>query len=133
MKAKLITVLCVVLLWLQAGSQEVHLAWDASTSTNVIYRIYAGTNSVASLTNALVVVNADTNLTATVQLTNAGRWYFVATAVEATSGLESEPSNEVVAEVPVPPPGNLRTVHIEHTITLTNGWNDVGFFRLHIP
>jgi len=123
--------LILLLLPLAACAQEVRLAWDASPSPGVHYRLYAGTNSVQGLTNALVVVNAETNLTATVEISQAQRWYFVATAVDTASGLESEPSNEVMVETPAAP-SNMRTIHIEHTITLSNGWNDVGYFRLKI-
>jgi cytoskeletal protein RodZ len=112
-------------------AQEVNLAWDASPSEGVHYRLYAGTNSVQGLSNALVVVNTATNLTATVEISQAQRWYFVATAVDPSTGLESVPSNEVMVETPAAPV-NMRTIHVEHTITLSNGWNDVGYFRLKI-
>jgi cytoskeletal protein RodZ len=124
-------ILILLLFPLAVGAQEVRLAWDASPSPGVHYRLYAGTNSVQGLTNALVVVNAETNLTATVEISQAQQWYFVATAFDPSTGLESEPTNEVMVETPAAP-ANMRTIHVEHTIAITNGWNDVGFFRLKI-
>jgi hypothetical protein len=81
-------------------AQSVTLAWDASPSSEVIgYRIYFGTNagSYSFVTNASLV------RTQTVVLPHTGRWFFVATAVDA-SGIESDFSNMVQWEPrPVPP------------------------------
>jgi hypothetical protein len=132
------TLFCLTLLL--AGRDEgvaatVKLAWDPSPSPGVAgYNLYAHTNSLAAGTNlsaALVRVQT-TNLTVSVQFTNAQpRWYFVATAV-STNGLESVPSPELIVESPAPP-SNTRTLAVEYipTITGTN-WTDVGFFRIRL-
>lgn len=44
---------------------------------------------------------------------------------------KSLPSNEVIADVPAPPE-QLRTVILQHAASLTNGWNDIGFFKVRI-
>ena len=71
-------------------AQHVTLAWDASPSPEVTgYRIYFGTNAG----NYPFATNASLVLTQTVILPHTGRWFFAATAVDA-SGLESDFSNE---------------------------------------
>lgn len=89
-------VLCAVMV----NAQQVTLAWDASPSPEVTaYRIYFGTNAG----NYSYVTNASLVRTQTVVLPHSGRWYFVATAVDA-SGLESDFSNCVEWEArPTPP------------------------------
>ena len=88
--------LCAVV----APAQSVTLAWDASPSPEVTaYRIYFGTNAG----NYSFATNAGLGLTQTVVLPHTGRWFFVATAVDA-NGLESDFSNMVQWEArPVPP------------------------------
>jgi len=118
----------------EAGS-TVKLAWDPSPSPGIAgYTLYAHTNSLATGTNlATAPVRVQTtNLTVTVQFTNAApRWYFVATAT-STNGLESVPSNELIVQSPMPP-ANMRTLALEYIpqITGTN-WSDVGFFRIRL-
>ena len=85
--------LTILVLFAAAGllAQSVTLAWNASASPSVSgYRIYYGTNSrsYSYMTNTALVT------TQTVVLPHAGRWFFGATAHDA-SGLESELSNEV--------------------------------------
>jgi hypothetical protein len=119
--------LCVHL----ASGTEIKLAWDAPVETNYSvtnYVLYAQTNLV-SKTNYSVRQSVGTNQTATVQDIAPGRWWFAATAV--AGGAESDLSNVVLAEVPVPPP-NMRTVVVQYGGTLTNFY-DVGFFRLRLP
>jgi hypothetical protein len=81
-------------------AQQVTLAWDASPSPEVTnYRIYFGTNAG----NYAFVTNAGLVRTQTVVLPHTGRWFFAATAVDA-SGLESDFSNRVEWEAkPVSP------------------------------
>lgn len=116
-----------------AGS--VTVAWTASPSPDVgSYRLYAARDSLTqtNLAAAPVRVNVGTNLSATIQFTNTGTWHLVATAV-STNHIESEPSNQLTIEVPAPA-HSLRTLAVEHTLDLsnTNGWQDVGFFRIRI-
>jgi hypothetical protein len=120
--------LCVHL----ARGSDIKLAWDPpppSTNYTVTnYVLYAHSNLVAK-TNYSVRLSVGTNLTATVQDTVPGRWWFAATAV--AGGLESDLSAMLIAEVPVPP-ANMRTVVVQYGGTLTNFY-DVGFFRLRLP
>jgi len=72
-------------------AQSVTLAWDASSSPGVTgYRVYYGTNS----RSYSFVTNTSLVTTQTVLLPHLGRWFFAATANDA-SGIESEFSNEV--------------------------------------
>jgi len=82
----------VVLLWAAAvHAQRVKLAWEAAPAAAVAgYRIHFGTNS----RSYAFVTNAGLVLTQTVVLPHAGRWFFAATAHDA-SGIESDFSNEV--------------------------------------
>lgn len=110
---------------------QVQLAWDASPTPGVTYRLYAYTNAttLTNLSSAPVKLDAKTNLTATVQFLQPGTWRFVATAY-STNGIESVPSNEVIATVP-PPPANARTVIVQFNATVTGtNWLDAGFFRI---
>jgi hypothetical protein len=96
-----ITAAILILLSAVLGhAQKVRLAWDASPSPDVThYRIYFGTNtgSYSFVTNVGLV------RTQTVVLPHTGRWFFAATAVDA-SGLESPFSNQVQWEArPVAP------------------------------
>lgn len=99
-----------------ASSAQLRLAWDPSPDAVDGYRLYAGTNSLAlSPTNALVKIDAGTNLTAVVNDLLPGRWFFVATAYQRTTNgipVESAPSNEIMFEVPAPPP-NLFPVIVQ--------------------
>jgi hypothetical protein len=98
MKAWLTTLILACLTPVQA--QPVTLAWDASSSPEVInYRIYYGTGSG----NYSFVTNTGLVRTQTVVLAHAGRWFFAATAMDAT-GLESDFSNEVEYEARLTPP-----------------------------
>ena len=113
-------------------AQSVRLGWDASTSAGVTnYVLYAHTNTLASTNLAAAVVRqkVGTNLTATIEDIKPGRWWFAATAVGG--GVESQPSNILIVDVPQPPP-NMRTIVVQYSGTLTNFY-DVGFFRLRLP
>lgn len=118
----------------QGTAGQVRVAWEASPSTNVTaYVLYAHTNTLTetNLINAAVRVSVGTNLSASVLFTNTGRWHLVATARDA-SGVESEPSNQLVLSVPNAPAA-LATVAVEHTLSVSGSeWKDVGFFRLRI-
>ncbi len=86
----ILMVLCAAMV----HAQQVTLAWDASPSPDVTaYRIYFGTNGG----NYPFVTNAGLVRTQTVVLPHTGRWFFAATAVDA-SGLESDFSNMVAWE-----------------------------------
>ena len=87
---------------------SVVLAWDRTTSTNVItnYAVYFGSASRA-YTNS---VSSGTNLTVTVSnLPYSGPYFFAATAKDK-QGLESDYSSEISLLLPVIPkaPANLR-------------------------
>lgn len=121
-----------ILLWvIGAPASPVTLAWDASPDAVAGYRLYAGTNSAA--TNALVTVNAGTNLTCAVDALPAGPWTFWATAYTTNGGfVESLPSNLVFVRVP-PPPAKLVTVAVQwNGSVVSTNWQDAGFFRLKL-
>jgi len=112
----------------QAGT--VRLAWDASPDASVLgYRIYAGTNSPLSTTNALGRMDTGTNLTATVTATTAGRWYFIATAYNRDA--ESDPTPESAVVFPEAP-RTLGTLAIEASIAATN-WMQVYRLKITTP
>ena len=112
---------------------DVRLAWDASTSAGVTnYVLYAHTNSLSAtnLASATIKVNAGTNLTARIEgMASGTTWYFVATAV--AGGVQSDPSNQVVVQVPAPP-GNSRVVAVQWGVSLDSITNN-QFFRLYFP
>jgi hypothetical protein len=124
-----------------ASGQQISLAWSPSPGTNVAgYYIYASTNVITDpLTNA---IRSDVgNLTkGTVDLSGPGTWHFAASAyaystnvlngTNYTSKVESALSNQVIVEVPPPPP-NMRTLVLQFGTTVTN-WTDAGFFRIRI-
>lgn len=111
-------------------ASDVPLAWDASETPGCTYRLYCHTNSLSYdlRTNAVLKVNAGTNLTARAEC-QPGKWYFWATALK--DGLESDFSNMVIAEVPKAP-GQMRTIVLQYSATLTN-FVDAGFIKVRIP
>ena len=116
-----------------AEASFIRLAWDASATPGCEYVLYASTNELTQETYrdaALVRVPCGTNLTATLEGIAVGEWSFLATAIK--DGVESDISNVVVTEVP-PAPGTMRTVVLQYSTTITNGWNDTdGYFRIRI-
>jgi len=122
-------VAALLLIALTAASGTVRLAWMASPDAVQGYRIYAGTNSPLTITNAVGVMDVGTNLTATVTATNAGRWYFCATAY--TRDAESQPTPEIAVVFPSPPE-NFATLAIEASVNTTN-WMQVYRLRITSP
>jgi hypothetical protein len=103
MRAALLTVMMGVFTALTPLASEatgtVTLAWDASTSTNVIanYKVYYGV-ATGTYTNS---VSAGTATTASVpNLVEGATYYFAATATD-TDGLESSYSTEVSTLIPI--------------------------------
>jgi hypothetical protein len=93
------------------GAEWVTLAWDPSPSPGVVaYHIHGGTNAAC----AVFVTNANLSCTQTVAVPFPGRWFFVATAVDA-QGRESQPSNVVHWDVNPEPP----VLHGEPWLRLT--------------
>lgn len=112
---------------------EVQLAWDASPSPGITnYILYAHTNALTktNLSTAVVKVSAGTNTTASLDNLATGTWWLTVTA--SKGGVQSDPSNILIIDVPQPP-AQMRSVVIQYSATLTNGFNDLGFFRLRIP
>jgi List-Bact-rpt repeat protein/fibronectin type III domain protein len=99
-QARRIALLCGVAACLQSAAfavQSITLVWDPSTSAAVNgYNIYYGSAS-GSYTNKVIASNV-TNATVSGLLEGA-TYYFAATAYDS-SGLESDPSNEVSYSVP---------------------------------
>lgn len=122
MKRVLVAVL--LLACQRSNASLIRLAWDASPTSNCVYWVYgqSGTN--------IARVDIGTNLSAVIEDATPGFYSFWATAER--DGVESDPSNVVTVEVPLAPEG-MRTIAIEYTVTLTNNWEEAGFFRLRIP
>ena len=120
----LLTVIIGLLTTLTLSAREVTFAWNASPTTgitNYVLVVTQGTNTARA--------SVSTNLTATIGVPAEGIFSVFVTAQK--DGLESDPSNTLVLEFPKAPT-QMRTLAVEHSITLTNGWNDVGFFRLRV-
>jgi len=124
-------VAALLLIALTAAAGTVRLAWMASPDAVQGYRIYAGTNSPLTITNAVGVLDVGTNLTATVTTTNAGRWYFIATAYDANK-IESVPSNELTVNF-LSAPRSFGVLSVESSVTLTNGWSEFYRIKLSTP
>ena len=91
-------------------AQSVTLAWDHSTSTNVIgYNIYYGPTSQSKSSKTMLNFTTIGTING---LSPGIRYYFTATAY-TSSGAESDPSNEVNVLIPLGnwnPPRNPRKV-----------------------
>ena len=88
---KLLTILILLGALRSLAQQTVTLAWEPSPSPEAVsYRVYYGTNS----RSYAFVTNAGPALTQKLRLPHPGRWFFAATAADA-SGSESDFSNEV--------------------------------------
>jgi hypothetical protein len=119
----------------RALAADVPLLWTASPSPEVTgYVLYASTNQITTTNfhSATVRVPLTNTVTATLGAIMPGTWWFTVTAVTGTMehGLESDPSNILVATV-AKPPANLRTMILEYSNTLTN-WTESGFFRVKV-
>ena len=123
-------VAALLLIALTAAAGTVRLAWMASPDASG-YNIYASTNSGVYPTNALVRFDVGTNLTATVTVTNATRWYFIATAYDANR-IESVPSNELTVNF-LNAPKAFGVLSVESSVTLTNGWSEFYRIKLSTP
>lgn len=119
--------------YMTAYAGRVSVGWSPSPSTNVTYRIYAATNETSmletNLSSSSVIMDVGTNMIASILFDRPETWYICATA--RRDGIESEPSNVLTVVVPVAP-GGLAAMAVETTIDLsnTNGWAQVGFFRI---
>lgn len=88
----LVQIVVFVCLLGSAAAHQVRLSWTASADSNVTsYVLYCGTNS------GHYAWSTNVNTCCQVTLTNAfaGKWFFMVTARDDVSGLESDPSNEV--------------------------------------
>jgi hypothetical protein len=125
--------LAFLLAALSVRAQTVPLIWDYPPDYRVgHFNLYVSTNYLYSTALTEPGINTGTNQTCTVTDLAPGRWFFAATAV-SVDGIESSLSQVISVEV-LPPPIGMRTLSVEHSITLTNlaGWNNVGFFRIKL-
>ncbi len=114
-----------------ATGQELRLAWSPSPDPVAGYILHAGTNSFTRTNAAALRLDVGTNLTATIQVTNAAIWFFAATAYDSNR-VESARCPEIMVQFLNPPAGLGVVIQHAPTITGTN-WQDVGFFRLKLP
>lgn len=126
--------LAILLLTAKALASDINLVWSPSPTVGVTnYTLFAHTNALTktNLAIATVKVSVGTSTNVLVQDLAAGQWYFAATATKG--GVQSDPSNIVITEVPASPE-NMKTVVLQYSGTLINtaGFQDVGFFRLKI-
>lgn len=110
---------------------QVTLVWQASPSQGVVnYRLRFADATMTTNAPPLWFVDVGEQLTATLILTNTGR-YFVDCRAMDSNGVQSVSSNELVFDVPEPP-GQLRTLIVQHSLTVESGFTNAGFFRLEI-
>jgi len=89
------------LLIASAHAQQVNLAWDANTETDLqAYKVYQGTASRTYASNA----NVGTSTTCTISGLTAGTTYYFAVTALDCEGNESGYSSEVSHTVPAPTP-----------------------------
>lgn len=128
--ALLSSLACLVL-----NAAEVPLAWDASSTvgvTNITLYASTGTLTTNTLATATVKLQLGVVTTATLKDFLPGRWSFCVTAWK--DGLQSDPSNILQVEVPLPP-NNMRTVAVQYAGEITvpgTNWVDVGFFKIKL-
>jgi hypothetical protein len=100
-----------------AVAADVRVAWDLSPGA-VNYWVKWGTNAVAPA----FAQNAGTNLTATLTNLAAGRWFATATAVSA-QGIESDPSNVLMFDVPSAP---MLRLQLQSANTIDGPWSNLA-------
>jgi hypothetical protein len=84
-----------------AQSHSVDLTWNASTSQGVVgYNVYRSIVSGSGYSKVNGTLNADTSYTDS-SVTSGQTYYYVAKAVDGNN-VESGPSNEVQAVIPIP-------------------------------
>jgi hypothetical protein len=108
----------------QVMAADVRLAWDPSPTTNVVS--YSVRYSNAATNTAAFGLNVGTNLTHTLSL-SAGTWSVFVTA-RNTQGIESDPSNLLVIDVPTPP---VLRLHLQGASTVTGPWTNLA--SLSVP
>lgn len=123
MKNKFLLTLIAVLTSGTVLAGTVKLGWDASTTPDVEYIVYAHTELITETnkTDAIGIMNVGTNLTAELRSLTPGTWYFAATALKA--GLESDLSNVISGEIPNAP-GAPEFIPL---VTITNNGGNVFF------
>ncbi len=99
----------VMLLALPVTGADVLIMWDASTATNVVYKVYGRTTSLtdSNRSTASIQVLVGTNLSAILSGVTATPRFFGITAVQNGTD-ESLLSNVIELTVPLPAT-NLRT------------------------
>lgn len=131
---KLFASLLLVVVSLVANAADVRIGWDYPTNiTNVGFMVYAWTNQVVTPTNLPALkLDVNTNMVALVENLKPGRWHLAVTAYTQL-GVESDFSTILTIEVPKIP-SNMRMIITEYStsLTATNAWQDVGFFRVRI-
>lgn len=116
---RLLALLALLASLVIGNAASVTLAWDPNPEPDIAgYIIYFRTNGAAYVPARSVTVTNGTTGTVS-NLLYGVRYWFVATAFN-TSGLESDYSNEVNAQIPAKPqpPANLRTNKIVLTAVL---------------
>jgi hypothetical protein len=109
----------------QAIAADVRLAWDPSPTTNVV-SYWVHYNNAATNTTGLSV-NVGTNLSHTLAL-SAGTWSVYVTARNG-QGIESDPSNLLVIDVPTPP---VLRLHLQGASTVTGPWTNLASLTVPI-
>lgn len=96
-----------LLLSFQVKAADIKLAWNASITPGVTnYVLYASTNTV-SLQSYAIRTNVGPALIATITTLRAAQWQFAISAMK--DGVESDLSNILPVEIPLPP-GGIRIV-----------------------
>ena len=120
-------ILALLGLGLAVASGVETLAFDASTTPNVGYVLYWGTNAAGRIAS----VALDTNRVVSLKTGPWGAFYFKVTAFN-NSGIESDPSNVLLATNRPSAPLNLRLLPSTNSITLEGSEDLQSWQRLAI-
>jgi hypothetical protein len=124
-----VLIFALLCLWLRLAMGVDEISFNASVTSNVVYRLRWATNSAGTVVGDMAL---GTNTV--MALTNGpwGRFYFTVTAL-TTNGIESNPSNEVLSTNRPASPLQLRINEQTNVVILEgsfNGqhWKHLGIF-----
>ena len=118
------SVFAILCIWLKANGVDT-LTFEASTTPGVVYALKYGTNSGGVLSFIPLGTNQ------IISLTNGpwGRFFFTVTATIVTNGVESIPSNELLATNRPASPLQLRIVPMTNVFYIEGTLNGGLSFR----
>ncbi|GAC1361411.1 MAG: hypothetical protein NVSMB3_09710 [Acidobacteriaceae bacterium] len=102
-----------------ASSSQINLQWQASSTSGVVYQVYASTTSnFAPSSSTLVAQNISSTSFQATNLSASTTWYFVVQSVKNGYGSDYSArasATTLAAAAPPPPPASTTACHVDYT------------------